>query len=287
MGRRLKKRESIETGLRRLATREVRAALAALDHHRGGPSEGVHRARVACKRIRAWIMLVESGLDNARDEAAIFRLAASSTSQQRDAVVIRVALADLAGDCPQLASPAAWADGQLTAMLSGAVEAGQPAMHAALVDALARVAAWRVEGDGETIIRQGVERSYAAARSAFAMWTQDRSIEHLHAWRKAAKRLMFQLDILKGIGPKNARRTARRLRKLGEVLGGHRDLELVKQAVQTMPDDSRRGVLLDAIASAQNHLSAKADRRGRRLFGEKRRRFARRALPRRAKLGTA
>lgn len=286
MARRLKKRESIEAGLCRLATREVRAAVAALERHRGGPVEGVHRARVACKRIRAWLALVAAGMDDARCQAEVFKEAARCTSGQRDLVAIRLALADLAGDRAELASPAAWADGQLIAISSEREADGQATMHAMLVDVGARINGWRVEGDAEAIIRQGVERSYASARSAFAAWCDDRSTEHAHAWRKATKRLMYQLDILKRIGPKNARRTARRLRRLSETLGEYRDLQLATDAVGAMPDDPRRQLLLEAIHGAQALLRARSERRGRRLFGVKRKRFARRTLPRRFKLRT-
>ncbi|MCA9294103.1 MAG: CHAD domain-containing protein [Phycisphaerales bacterium] len=173
MARRFKKRESIEIGLRRLATREVGAALAALERHRDGPAEGVHRARVACKRIRAWLALVEAGMDTAEGEAEAFKQAAKRTSGQRDLVAIRLALSDLAGDRPELASPAAWADGQLITMSTESDMDGQAAMHAMLVDAGARISGWCVEGGPEAIIRQGVERGYAAARSAFFGWRDD------------------------------------------------------------------------------------------------------------------
>jgi CHAD domain-containing protein len=98
----------------------------------------------------------------------------------------------------------------------------------------------------------------------------ERTAERLHYWRKQAKYLFLQLELLAPLSsPYNARR-AFRLHRLSDDLGDDHDLAMLHERVaaymRDFPGELEGGVLLKAIEHSRSKLQSRALLRGSRLY---------------------
>jgi CHAD domain-containing protein len=151
-------------------------------------------------------------------------------------------------------------------------------------DALCRIfersAHWPVGDHGWSVIGAGLKRIYRQGRKAFATSQAVPSPENLHEWRKQAKYLWHQLQVVKPLRPGAIGKRADRAHKLADLLGDDHDLAVLRTQVETMsdafPDAASRSALLALIDRYRARLQDKAFALGRRLYGKKPGVFARR-----------
>lgn len=209
----------------------------------------VHEARKACKRARALLRLVRVGVDARRwrDIDRGYRDAARALSALRDADVTARIVVDVAGEAPGLV----W-------RVPGAPERPEEA----LADAVSRLeaVASRLAGldlssvESDTIV-YALQDSWRDARSALSEARDDEDPEVVHDWRKTAKRVYHQLQLLEGLWPPVLGGFVRELDALQEVLGDHHDLSVVAAAVD------RERSAPDAVDRLDRELQARARQR--------------------------
>jgi CHAD domain-containing protein len=247
--------------------------------------ERVHEVRVLIKRARATVALVadEAGPRARRDDRAL-RAIGRALGPSRDRVVAREALARLVRSLARRRGPAAvrrsptlhrWLERAL-----GTPDAEERLREAALALDVARgeSCGWKVPR-GQKAARAGFEAAYRRARRAFRRACEGADPVRFHAWRKAAKRLGYQTELLAQRAP-GAYAPADQLKRLGRVLGDLHDLavlrELLGRAGREVAPHVERDALLELVDEQARELRGDARALGAELFAERPRAAARR-----------
>lgn len=223
---------------------QTEAALRALDS--ADIADGVHEARKASKRVRALLLAVGAP----RAEVERFRDAAAAIGAARDAEVCRETFAEVfGGEYPGSVEPVSGdALDRARALLSAAPAVFEPA----------------------PLVR-GIIKGYRRARRFFPR-DEVPAAEELHAWRKRVKIHMFQLRLLTPRWPGVVGALVEELDSLGDALGKHHDLAVLRVALAT------QGRLTDPMATALDARMAGrwgyAKLAGERLFAVPTRGFA-------------
>jgi CHAD domain-containing protein len=200
--------------------------LAALDQDlaavRRGEPDGVHRARIDCRRLRSLLATFRPWFDRdvsepLRDE---LRWLAGTLSDARDRhVVAELLLGMLADEPPELvAGPVASRVRRSLPVLAVEID---PERYAALRAWLERLA---VEPEVDTSVRKRVRKEVKRVRRRYdAVAGAEQPDEALHDLRKAAKRLRYAAETWAPSGGKDAKRVKKAARRLTSHLGERQD----------------------------------------------------------------
>jgi CHAD domain-containing protein len=283
MGYRLRPKERVDAGVRRVIREQIRGAVQ--DLSRAGPErhEGVHEARKRFKMIRATLRLARPSLGELTFalENTWYRDTGRRLSSVRDAVAMleclnalekrwgrdldpAVAAAARKGLERRLASVSADEDG----LVRRSAEVSQ-----GLRSALVRLKDWGLHDRGFRTIGPGLERTYRQGRRAMKAALDEPSDENLHEWRKRAKDHWYHVRLLRNVWPKVMDAYRREMRNLTEALGMDHDLALLLPIVRGDPesfggDDGAR-VLVELIHRRRADLQDQARVLGKRIYAEK------------------
>ncbi|HSJ29141.1 MAG TPA: CHAD domain-containing protein [Acidimicrobiia bacterium] len=293
-------REPLVFALRRVAVEQCDLALHALAE---GPTDAaVHEVRKSSKRLRAMLRLVrrEIGHDRYSIENSVLRDAARVLSPLRDAHVHAVSLDLLRDRFSGHLDPAAFAE------LSDRLHQRRILVHAAALEsgewrkvvyslrsARARYAAWPVDPEsaaahGMAVVRHrfrsvadGLARTYGRGRQEMGEALRRPTADNFHAWRKRAKYLRHQLELLTPIFPDLVGGHAIALARLGELLGEEHDLAELLRLLAARPelcsDPLERSLLVAIVQHRRVELQSAASSLGRRVYAEPAARFLQRA----------
>ena len=243
----LKAKESVGDGIKRNVTRELEKVLddAAAKPNPQARNEAVHEIRKSLKKVRAALRLVreELGDDLYREENWGFRDAARPLTEVRDAEMLVETFDKLA---PQLVSPI---DPGSVTKVRAALLARQEDVTRRVLDedralvglkqvatrALARVSDWRIDGDGWAAVECGVRRVYRAGHRALSLAAGHPSVENLHEWRKQAKYLWHQLQLLEPVWVGCEQELGDQVHELTQLLGDDHDLAVLRQVLAADP----------------------------------------------------
>ncbi len=224
--------------------------------------EGVHKMRVATRRLRSALATFRPFLDRTvtdplRDELSWL---ADALGEARDAEVMRSRL-DKAVDALVEERPEAdWHPDEVrTALWPPLVERHDSALaaldevlgsdrYARLLDVLRGVVAdppWseradkRIRGAYRRRVRHELRRLRRRMKSALdpALSPQERTAA-LHEARKAAKRARYAVESLRPVYPRSARTLAKRLQKLQSALGKLQDTVVTRTYLHALTDPS-------------------------------------------------
>ena len=241
--------------------------------------EGIHDARKRIKRARATLRLMR-GVISKRDYRhgnRLLRDAAQPLSAARDAKI----LVEACDGVLQRSSHARAIGGTrrlretLRRRRVGARRAllrdGQLRRSCKLLRRARRAAGgWSVRKHNARKLTAGAERIYAQGRKAMHHVRLDPSVSCLHEWRKQAKYLYLQLELLEALHGPAVSRLARELHGLSDELGEDHDLALLRISVAAHLEDfaseSETGELTTLIEHRRTDLQRRALLRGRRLY---------------------
>jgi CHAD domain-containing protein len=289
--------EPLGPGLKRISLEYLDRACAALAHPPHGLEQGIHTARKAAKRVRALLRLVRDCVGEAayRNENAVLRDAARGISQARDRTVRMLTLDRILDRHAESVPPGAFEG--LRARLAEARDALQPdsaSTPANVIDALTtlrtcrrRFAAWAPEGPGAGAvpddfgaIAPGLGRVYRRGRSGMGTAYQEGVSGAFHLWRKAAKYLRYQVEVLVPLWSEVLGPLASAADILAETLGDEHDATLLGAAVagdeDLLPDPAARRLLAALVAEEQERLRREAQPLGERVYAETPEAFVRR-----------
>jgi CHAD domain-containing protein len=288
MGYRLRAKERIDVGIRRVVREQVRGAIEDLTTHEEDRHEGVHEARKRFKMIRAVLRLARPSLGelNFALENTWFRDTGRRLSSVRDAVAMLECFDALrkrhAKDLdPAVAEAVRKGLEERLAALSGdsAGLANRCAEVASGLDlAVIRVRDWPIDDRGFKTIGPGLMRVYRQGRRLMRRAADEPSDEHLHEWRKRAKDHWYHVRLLRNVWPRVMDAYRREMRNLTEALGSDHDLALLTPILRDDPDrfggtDSVR-VFLELVHRRRSALQDQARVLGRRIYAEKPRTLA-------------
>lgn len=210
MAYRLRRDESIPTGLRRLARKELSAASEEL--RRGDPpsDEAIHEARKGLKKVRVLLQLVEAD-DGGGLKKGPKRLRAvnRSLSQLRDADAMLQVLDKLRNRNRHLFDDRTIARvrRRLSAFKREITQAAErdgawPEAVNELKKVRRSAKGWRPAHCGFRTLGEGIRLSYTRGRNAMDRARRTGKAEDYHEWRKEMKALWYKLRLLEECSPR-------------------------------------------------------------------------------------
>lgn len=242
----------------------------------------IHSARKALKKARATLRLLRPAVSSRvyeRENAAL-RDIARPLSAARDARVLLDSLDRLArlyGGPARHSIPTAFrrqlAREQITSRRSVKHHYSERAMPIRRLRAAQKhILAARLSAKGWEEIGAGLGRVYHAGRKAMKQAQKTPSPECLHEWRKQAKYLWHQLQLLEQMAPGPIGALADQMHKLSDYLGDDHDLAVLREKVTThgdkFPAPGGSSALLALIDRCQDRLRARAFFVGRRIYDD-------------------
>jgi len=248
----LKAKESVSDGIRRNVRRQIEKALKRLNaesepHQRDASKDEAapKDVRKCFKKVRAALRLVREDLGDEvyRDENWYFRDAGRLLREVRDAEVLVEAVDQLALEpTAEAVEAGAFAKIHQTLLTNQrevtrrAVENGVfAAVQGAATRALTRLPDWTIERDGWVALEGGLRRTYQTGRRAVALAAENSSTENLHEWRKQARHLWGQLQLLEAAWTGSEEELGDRTRKLVQLLGDDHDLAILRETLAADP----------------------------------------------------
>jgi CHAD domain-containing protein len=236
----LKRDERPSAGIRRIAGKKASIIRRYLEQADGNDTqaEQIHRVRMAIKKLRALLRLVRGALPEKRyrQEQQALRAVAKVLAPLRDADVLARVLPKLQRHIPArdfaFLQRAFVKEREKQATL---LWPAQKAVQKKCGPALRKIGDWPLKGFKKRGLRDGMKRTCQKFYEAQKQAEKALTAENLHNWRKCAKDLAFQLNLICRIGPKSAAKRAEQLTELGQYLGTDHDLVLFEEKVGAFP----------------------------------------------------
>jgi CHAD domain-containing protein len=198
------------------------------------------------KKVRSALRLVREGLgeDVYRQENSAFRDAGRLLAGLCDAEMLVATLDRLK---TERFPTAAGRDG--IAMIRKALRANRKEVSRRLLEdgkafaaveefvtrAMARVRHWNIEEEEWAALSVGFGRAYQQGHRALASAKGNPSVEHLHEWRKQAKYLWHELQLLEPRWTSSEKTLRRQVHKLSQLLGVDHDLAVLRETLAAEP----------------------------------------------------
>ena len=287
MGFRLKLREPLPDGLKRVFREQIESALELCRHPAKQRGVTVHEVRKHLKKLRAAMRLAipEVGKNRHTREDRCVRKIGRLVSDLRDAQVRLQTLIQLRDDTAK--GPEDSPFSRIEELLSLERESFSAAFAGWQKQAIpqlerveARLLKWPLEGLTWKQICGAVGKIYKRGQRGLAKTIDDQEPENFHAWRKRVKDIWYQLRILQPLNRMVLTEMARDAEVLGELLGGEHDLNFLWARLETEKGDE---ALRDELAQLETLIRKRGKRLrtnalelGRRFYAEPAKAFAKR-----------
>jgi CHAD domain-containing protein len=284
MGYHLEKDEQLGAGFRRILieqTERLSEALASADENL---EEAIHEVRKRCKRVRAVARLLRPhARELHRRENAAFRDIARRLSPFRDAHVQVATFDELVSRSPKRERFVGLKD-LMPIHISRNEEVLKKQLAATRDDVGAahkRLEESRIsDGPASQLIGAGLRVNYQRGRRAMGRAYDKPDPATFHEWRKHAKDLGYQMQILRNLWPPVFKRVKSELDTLGDLLGKVHDLTVMRSAILKNVNDGIAQEHLQAFLALTEErefqLQSEAETIGRRIYAERSGDFIRR-----------
>ncbi|MCA9150063.1 MAG: CHAD domain-containing protein [Planctomycetales bacterium] len=289
MGFHLRKRESVQAAVRRIATEEILGAIHDIRTREPNLHEAVHDFRRRCKKMRGLLRLIRPHLaDNFQLENGMYRDLSRQLSHVRDVQALIEAL-----DRLTVHFAAELDASQLSHVRHRLVEARDnagggeanlinhlEAIVIPLEEALLRVPAWEIPEREFDAFVDGLCKTYGRGRKAMAAAYNEPSTENFHEWRKRVKYHWHHTLLLRKLSPVFLRPHRDLADHLGELLGQDHDYAVLADRLTEMDGDDeyqrQRDRVSEFIERRQRELRTEMHFVGQYLHAEKPRALAER-----------
>jgi CHAD domain-containing protein len=277
--------------MRRIAAGRTQKAIEELRSAAGGeePARSIHATRKDLKKLRSLLRLVRGELGESlyKSENERYREVGRSLSATRDAQVKAETLRSLLEHSeiePAVERAAARWERRLEQEDRRAGEETRnrrESMIAPLLEQLqegeGQIADWPLDENSWSLVDAGLTRAYRRGRRAMRQAAADSDPDAVHEWRKRAKDLRYQLQILRVVRPRRMEEAANQARRLSDLLGDHHDLTALSEDLRNRRlARSERAVLEATIAARRHELLEEALDLGKRTYAEKPKAFRKR-----------
>jgi len=287
MSYQLRKDETLGDNLRRICRKQIESAIAVATGEKKAGDSPVHEMRKHVKKARAALRLVrkEIGAGLFREEDCYLRDVGRLTSEIRDAEVRLQTVRELQGISQRGRRGGAYPklEGMLMMELENFMAAfaeWQTQAVPILESACANVDCWPLDHFDCKQLRRAVQRTYKSARKALACAEATPTAENFHRFRTGAKRLWYELRVLRPVNPVVLKNLSDDLRALGNLLGRAHDLSFLGDRLRRNDQKSeweREGhKLLAVIEVSQGDLQRGAAELAEHFFAERPRDFGER-----------
>lgn len=275
---------NLQKQVRNAASLQLDKALQSLhpDETAASRDESVHNARKRLKEVRALLRLVREGLGPKRfdKENKTLRDAARPLSELRDSAALLESLQSLEEHYSGTASPDTFKSvrGDLQRRRSAIRERilienkALERAEAFVKKVRGRAGRWDLEGGSWQILKAGLHRAYERGHKAMVNASGNATDENLHEWRKRAKDLRYQLELLEPLKPQVLKATATDAETLTDLLGDDHDLAVLRGLLDEELKDTvtheAAETLKGLIDSRRADLQHSAMALGEKLFAE-------------------
>jgi CHAD domain-containing protein len=284
MSYQLRKGEKLGEGLRRICRKQIESAIAVTTGNKKTSDTPVHKMRKHLKKARAALRLVrkEIGAGLFREQDHCLRDVGRLTSEIRDAEVRLQTVRELQGLSQRRRRAAAYPklEGMLMLELENFMAAfaeWQTQAVPILKRASANIDCWPLDHFDCKQLRRAVQRSYKGARNFLRCAETSPTAENFHRFRTCAKRLWYEVRILRPLNPVLLKSLADDLDALGSLLGRAHDLSFLADRLRRENQNSgweREGHrLLALIEVSQGDLQRGAAELADHFFAERPRDF--------------
>jgi CHAD domain-containing protein len=287
MGFRLKLREPLPNGLKRVFSEQIDSSLELCRHPAKERGVTVHEVRKHLKKLRAAMRLAvgEVGKNRHMQEDRCVRKIGRLVSDLRDAQVRLQTLVQLRDETTKGSDPSPFPGiEELLSLERESFSAAFAGWQKQAVPRLERVEErllkWPLEGLTWKQICGAVRKIYKRGQRGLAKTIKSPKPENFHAWRKRVKDLWYQLRILQPLNRVVLEEMAHDAEVLGELLGREHDLDFLlarlekESGDEALHDDLAR--LQKLICKRGKRLRRDALELGRRFYAEPSKAFAKR-----------
>jgi CHAD domain-containing protein len=281
MAYRLKRKEPVSEGIKRLAAEQMEEAASHLASG-ANKEESVHEARKNVKKTRGLLRLAEPELGVLyREEEKRLRDIGRALSAIRDAAAI-VEVFDALLDKHKAAIKKEHVAGIRRGLeqskremeRSHGVRRGIERAVASLHAVRRRIDAWPLQADGFAALEEGFAASYRRGRKRLGHAHKTGAAPDFHEFRKSAKEHWYHMRLLEGLWPEPVEARTGALKDLESWLGEHHNLEVLRERLQKEPQEGTELVLALAVQE-QKDLERNSISLGRRLYEQKPKQFTR------------
>lgn len=218
---------------------------------RAAPEPGqLHAIRKNIKMTRGLLRLVAPGLAAFRKEIAALRDAARLIAPHRDAEVTAEIVAQLSAD--SAVGAAAGIAAEFVGPDPETLRADLDTLAAALAEIVARVPNWRLDAKGFDAMEHGLRETWSACRNSLKKLQKRHDATSLHHWRGQIKTHWYHARLLQPIWPQMMAPHIAAADVLGELLGDHHDLSVLRaQLAKNRLSASAARALDDRLAKRQ------------------------------------
>ena len=283
MSYQLRRNQDLDANLRRICRKQVENALEIVRGEKEANDTPVHETRKHLKKARAALQIASGELGRARfkEQDHRFRDIARLISDVRDAEV-RLQTVRQLQEITRRTSQQTFRKTEelLFAELEHfmAAFAGWQKQAAPQLDKLREeIDAWPIENLDCKMLRRAVQRAYKSARDALDCAKAKPTPENFHEFRSEAKRLLYQLRLLRPINPVVIGALIDDLDSVAEVFGRSHDLYFLGERLRR--DDGQAeetGELVAVIETSEVELQDRGVDLAERFFEERPRVFGHR-----------
>ena len=287
MAFRLKLREPLPEGLKRVFREEIDSALQLCQHLAEEPGVIVHEVRKHLKKLRAAMRLAigQVGKNCHAQENRCVREIGRLISDLRDAQVRLQTFIELRDKASKKTGQQLFPRTEELLLLeresfSAAFAGWQSQAIPQLEGVKERLMEWPLDGLNWKQICGAVGKIYRRGQRVLAKAIDDPDPEHFHGWRKRVKDVWYQLRILQPLNRVVLEEMAHDAEVLGELLGREHDLDFLRVRLEREGADE---ALADELAQLQRRIDKRCKRLrrdtlelGRRFYAERAKAFAKR-----------
>ncbi|MDT0676067.1 CHAD domain-containing protein [Autumnicola musiva] len=132
---------------------------------------------------------------------------------------------------------------------------------------------WPVKSADLTIVLPSIKRTYERGRNALEEAYADPNANNFHEWRKRAKYLWHQIQLLENLWPKFFTTWADEVHILADLLGDDHDLMILNEKIKAtelhLNDEKQTEILHALIKEYSDHLRIEAELQGGLVYAEK------------------
>jgi CHAD domain-containing protein len=270
---RIKSRETISHGLRRVALAAAEEAIENLAQPTA--DDAIHETRKRLKELRALMRLASAAMpDKGRAPRAALRDAGHRLADARDRQALVESFDALGKHFADRWGPRRFQKIRKTLVQRASV-VQEPDLEA--VDevrttiriARRAVTGWAEQLDTFTSIEGSLRRSYASARRQMRRAGHDHTPEALHEWRKRVKEHWVHAQAIEDIWPAIMKPYEQSLHDLSRKLGDHHDLAMLRGIEPPIASPRVLRQFRGDVSQRMDELEAEAERLGMLIFEEK------------------
>ncbi len=271
--------QSVEDNIKQLMQERVDHIRQVLKEE-ADPHAAIHQTRKDFKKLRALCRLVRDEIGKKKYRAAnyYFRDTSRLLSEARDATALLETVQQLEQEDSSgeqtiqavLQKTKHHLGGKKAAITRYNIQQEQllPAVYRILEEAESYYQDWSIKHSNFKAVKPGLKRVYQRCRAGLKQAYTKKTGPAFHEWRKRAKYLRYQLNVLTPLWPGMLSAWEEELHTLTDYLGKEHDLAVLKQTVEQMTweDGYDARPLLSLIKEKRKSLRKEAYPLGRKLF---------------------